>query len=161
MSINADREAAKPRWRVRVAVDALERLKRLAAAANLQPSQVMHFAIARLASGEPSELRKYLEEHAGEKLELERTFRPWVFDVPAVTIRNAEQLAKEFRVTRQTLVTLIIDRLTQGSDGGGRRAKKPDELDELLRIIYSSSPPSVRAAPGGLNPVEVVELSTA
>lgn len=136
MAVNASREPAQVKWSVRVAADALERLAALSRDSGLVPAQILAFALESLASGKPSELRTYVAKHADDVLE--RTWRAWRFDVAPVTVGHAESVAKEFGVTRQVLVTLVIDCLTEGNGGdGGRRAK----LESLLRIIYSSAPP--------------------
>lgn len=139
------------RWAVRVAADSLDRLAELARATNLSPGQIVVMAFEGLATGRPSQLREYIAAHRGlvDNTQLLR-WRAWRFDVTAVTVVRAEQLAKEFRVTRQVLVTLVIDCLTQGWGDGGKRTS----VEELLRIIYTAAPTPALAAAGGLNSAE-------
>lgn len=151
-------------WGVRVAADSLHRITELGLRTNLSPGQILGLAFESLACGEPSELRSYVARHAGEPFAPGRvlTWKAWRFSVRAVTVAHAEVVAKEFNVAKQVLVTLVIDCLTQGGgDGGGRRAKAPGTLGELLRIIYSSAPSHALAAAGGLSSAEVVATSTA
>jgi hypothetical protein len=144
---NADRQPARLKWGVAVSVSTLDRVTDLFEPLGMNVSRVVELLIEAMADGHDCPLRRFVADHARDDDEASyRPFKAWTFSILPTSIERATALAAEFHVTRQMLVTLMLECLLvsdgdgdgSGGDGSGGGRRGLARLARVLGLIIYS-----------------------